>query len=114
MQQDIAFYFLARGDYAYIGYNVWGMGWPFNPEPPHGTVPAKAHGVPVPEVLTDPSSVWNNLGTPEFDTETGEVALCKETSANSNIFTREYTQATLTLDCTEKFAATVVPKQRSA
>jgi len=67
LEQDIAFYFLARGDYAYIGYNTWGMGWPLNSEPAHGTVPEKTKAVPIPGIFTDPTSLWNSLGTPALD-----------------------------------------------
>jgi hypothetical protein len=45
---------------------------------------------------------------------TGEVGLCKETSPGSDVFTREYTKATITLDCTVRFEATVAPKRNGA
>ena len=45
---------------------------------------------------------------------TGEVGLCKETSPGSDVFTREYTKATITLDCMVRFEATVVPKRNEA
>ena len=97
-----AFFHLARGDYAYIGWDDWGLGWPFNPEPAHGTVPAKTKGVPLPEILTSPSSPWNRVGTP--------LGLCKETARGSSIFTREYSGASISLDCTQRFEAQIVLK----
>merc|ERR1711871_876180 len=51
LQQDLAFFLLARGAYAWLGWGVWGMGWPFNPEPAHGELPPEPHGVPQPQEL---------------------------------------------------------------
>ena len=39
LEQDIAFFLLARGKYAYLGWGEWGMTGPFNPEPAHGELP---------------------------------------------------------------------------
>ena len=48
IQQDVAFFLLARGPFAWLGWGQWGMTWPFNPEPAHGTLPPLPHGVPRP------------------------------------------------------------------
>jgi hypothetical protein len=50
VEQDIAFFQLARGPYAYAGWGTWGMTWPFNPEPAHGGLPPSPGGVPLPYV----------------------------------------------------------------
>ena len=39
LDQDMAFFLLARGPYAWLGWGEWGMTWPFNPEPAHGELP---------------------------------------------------------------------------
>ena len=46
LEQDLAFFLLARGDYAWAGWGSWGMVWPFNPEPAHGELPPLPHGIP--------------------------------------------------------------------
>merc|ERR1712167_425962 len=51
LQQDIAFFLLARGPYAWLGWGVWGMTWPFNAEPAHGELPPLPHGVPRPALI---------------------------------------------------------------
>ena len=44
----VAFFLLARGPYAWIGWGTWGMTWPFNAEPAHGELP------PLPVSTMDP------------------------------------------------------------
>ena len=51
LEQDLAFFLMARGDYAWAGWGTWGMTWPFNPEPAHGELPPLPHGVPRPDEL---------------------------------------------------------------
>lgn len=51
LAEDVAFFLLARGPYAWLGWGVWGMGWPFNPEPAHGQLPPEPRGVPLPSLL---------------------------------------------------------------
>ena len=91
LEQDIAFFLIARGPYAWIGWGTWGMTWPFNPEPAHGALPPLPHGVPRPAQL---------------DTDYGEpLGLCREVSAG--IFEREWSKAgKVRLDC-EAFEATI-------
>ena len=91
LEQDIAFFLIARGPYAWIGWGAWGMTWPFNPEPGHGALPPLPHGVPRPAQL---------------DTDYGEpLGLCREVSAG--IFEREWSKAgKVRLDC-EAFEATI-------
>eukprot|EP01065_Artemidia_motanka_P034933 TRINITY_DN42915_c0_g1_i1.p1 TRINITY_DN42915_c0_g1~~TRINITY_DN42915_c0_g1_i1.p1 ORF type:complete len:440 (+),score=155.68 TRINITY_DN42915_c0_g1_i1:56-1375(+) len=92
-EQDLAFFLLARGDYAWLGWGVWGMTWPFNPEPAHGELPPLPHGVPRPTALD------KDYGKP--------LGLCTE--PKRGVFTREWTKATVQLDCND-FTASIVPK----
>jgi hypothetical protein len=93
LEQDIAFFLLARGPFAWLGWGRWGIGWPFNPEPAHGTLPAQPHGVPLPAIL---------------QTEVGEPSgLCVEKS--EGVFEREYSKVSVRLDC-GKFEAEIKPK----
>jgi len=85
LEQDMAFFLLARGPYAWLGWGVWGMTWPFNPEPAHGELPPLPQGVPRPALLD------HDFGSP--------VGLCKETTPGSNVFIREWTKTTIKLDC---------------
>ena len=66
---------------------------PFNPEPAHGTLPARPHGVPLP---------------PELAMDVGEpLGLCKE--EGEGVFTREWSKVKVSLDC-GKFVGTITPK----
>lgn len=85
LEQDVAFFLLARGPYAWLGWGVWGMTWPFNPEPAHGELPPLPHGVPRPAILA------RDFGEP--------LGLCGETAAGSGVFERQWTKAKVTLDC---------------
>lgn len=91
--QDLAFFLLARGDFAWLGWGVWGMTWPFNPEPAHGQLPPLPHGVPRPTAL---------------DVDYGEPSgLCVE--ATTGVFRREWSKASVELDC-NSFEASIVMK----
>lgn len=92
LQQDVAFFLLARGAYAWLGWGVWGMGWPFNPEPAHGELPPEPHGVPRPQELDQ------DYGTP--------LELCRED--RPGLFTRRWSKVLVTLDCND-FNASIVP-----
>lgn len=93
LEQDVAFFLLARGDYAWLGWGVWGMTWPFQPEPAHGTVPPQPDGVPRPELID------RDFGTPH--------GLCQETAEGSAVFVREFSRAgIIQLDCND-FVATI-------
>jgi hypothetical protein len=46
-----AFFLLVRGPFAWAGWGVWGMTWPFQKEPRHGASPPLPHGVPLPDEL---------------------------------------------------------------
>jgi len=85
VEQDVAFFQLVRGDYAWLGWGVWGMTWPFNAEPAHGQLPPSRHGAPRPALLS------RDFGQPE--------GLCKETSHASGVFVRKYTKGDISLDC---------------
>lgn len=68
--QDVAFFLLARGDYAWIGYGVWGMTWPPS--------------------MDLPSFFDADFGVPT------EFCYQDETSG---VFHRNYTKASVALDC---------------
>lgn len=92
LEQDVAFFLLARGPYAWLGWGVWGMTWPFNPEPAHGELPPNPHGVPRPEMI---------------DQDYGEpLGLCHEHAPG--LFKRKWTKTTVSLDC-HSFTATFDP-----
>ena len=90
--QDIAFFLLVRGKWAWIGWGTWGMTWPFNPEPAHGQLPPMPGGLPL------PGSLSVDHGEP--------AALCHESAPG--VFTRTWTKTTVELDC-NTFAATFTP-----
>lgn len=81
-EQDVAFFLLARGNYSWVGWGTWGMTWPFNPEPAHGTLPPLPHGVPRIALLN------HDTGAP--------VSACRK---DGETFTREYTKASVTMRC---------------
>lgn len=83
LEQDLAFFLLARGPYAYAGWGVWGMTWPFNAEPAHGALPPLPNGVPLPQAF------HYDYGVP--------VELCLETTFN--VFERQWSHAKVRLDC---------------
>jgi hypothetical protein len=105
LKQDVAFFLLARGDYAWLGYGRWGMTWPFNPEPAHGELPPLPHGIPRPELM---------------DTDFGHpLGLCTEKKGDGSgaavrTFTREWTKASVELSCggenNTTFEATITMK----
>ncbi|GAB5362746.1 hypothetical protein AAMO2058_000824700 [Amorphochlora amoebiformis] len=84
LHQDLAFFLLARGPYAWLGWGTWGMTWPFNPEPRHGELPPLPHGVP------RPSELDMDYGEPE--------GLCFEISAG--VFHRQWSKVKIALNCT--------------
>ena len=94
LKQDLAFFLLARGPYAWLGWGTWGMTWPFNPEPAHGALPPLPHGVP------RPAELEVDYGAPIG----GKV--CEETAPG--IFERQWSKARVRLDCTA-FEAAIVP-----
>ena len=81
---DVAFFLAARGKYAWIGWGVWGMTWPFNPEPAHGELPPEPSGVPLPEQFE------LDVGVPVDDT-------CSELSPG--VFSREWSNAHVYVNC---------------
>ena len=89
---DVAAFLLARGPWAWMGAGVWGMSWPTG--------------------LT-----WNASNTPvsrppQLDADYGEPvggAPCAETAPGSGIFTRQYTRASVRVDCANYAAATISP-----
>ena len=90
LKQDLAFFLLARGPFAWLGWGVWGMTWPFNPEPAHGELPPLPHGVPLP---------------PELQRDYGEpLDFCHE--VRPGVFARTWSKASVELDC-NAFAAQI-------
>jgi hypothetical protein len=90
LEQDLAFFLLARGPYAYAGYGLWGMTWPFNPEQRHGSLPPLPNGVPLPKEF------YFDYGGPH--------EICSEVS--DGVFQREWSRASVQLDC-NNFAARI-------
>ena len=92
LKEDLAFFLLARGPFAWLGWGVWGMTWPFNPEPAHGELPPLPHGVPRPN---------------EFDLDYGvPQGLCHRTAPG--IFERKWSKAQIKLDC-NAFTGIITP-----
>lgn len=92
LQQDVAFFLLARGDYAWLGWGTWGMIWPFNPQSSeHGKVPPQPDGVPIPALISR-----NDFGIP-LD------PVCEE--HEHGVFVRKWSKAKIELDC-NRFEAT--------
>ena len=84
LQQDLAFFLLARGPYAFAGWGTWGMIWPFSPEPRHGQLPPMPDGVPLPEEFR------HDYGVPKEN-------CCSETSPG--VFSRKWSRVSVELDC---------------
>jgi len=93
LNQDVAFFQLVRGPYAWLGWGQWGMTWPFNPEPRHGELPPLPHGVPRPAVLE------HDFGVPGDGAGAGDGDLCHETTSGSGIFQRLYSRGVVELNC---------------
>jgi hypothetical protein len=74
---------LARGPYAWLGWGVWGMTWPFNPEPAHGELPPSPNGVP------RPKEIDVDYGVPH--------GVCKK--VGKGIFVRSWSKAEVKVDC---------------
>jgi hypothetical protein len=98
LSQDLAFFLLVRGPFAYAGWGVWGMTWPFNSEPRHGQLPPMSHGVPLPREF------YYDFGVPERPT-------CVEQLPG--VFSREWTRASVELDCTT-FSSKIIHKTKQA
>jgi hypothetical protein len=96
LEQDLAFFLLVRGPYAFAGWGVWGMTWPFNAEPSHGALPPMPHGVPL------PGAFFMDYGEP--------VGICLETP--SGIFTRQWSRASVQLDCNSFQANTSLTEEK--
>jgi hypothetical protein len=79
VDEDVANFLLVRGPYAYIGTGWSGCG----------------------KVFEYPA---------QFNTDVGDaLGRCAETAPNSGVFTREYTRATVQMDCST-FTPTITPK----
>jgi len=84
LEQDVAFFLLARGDYAWLGWGVWGMTWPFNPEPAHGELPPLPDGVPRPKIIDQ------DFGIPI-------ERVCSQ--VEPGVFERKWSSGIVRLDC---------------
>jgi len=93
-QQDLAFFLLARGDYAYAGWGQWGMTWPFQKEPADGELPPLPYGVPLPKEFFD-----------DYGIPTDPV--CIETHHQPGVFRRKWSKVRVELDCNQ-FSASIV------
>ena len=76
VKEDVAAFQLMRGPYAWIGLGQWGMAWK--------------------STVQFPSELKADYGKP----------LSNTTESSTNVFTREYSKATFTLDC-NTFKATI-------
>lgn len=85
LEEDVAFFLLVRGPFAWLGFGQWGMTWPFNAEPAHGELPPLPHGVPRPPLID------RDFGEPIDE-------LCKET--RDGVFQRLWSRGGIVeLDC---------------
>ena len=84
-QQDVAMFLLARGKYAYIGYGWQGC----------QCLPTDKYDGCLPQNMTYefPELLERDYGEPV----NGEQ--CSETGPNSGVFTREWTRASVQMDC---------------
>lgn len=79
-QQHLASFLLLRGPYAWLGWAWVGCA---------GSRGAGSGSVPIPPTPNE-----------MFDTDYGEpTGLCKETAPNSGVFTRDWTKASVQVDC---------------
>ena len=87
LEQDLSYFLLVRGPYAYAGWGVWGTTWPFQADPNnHGALPpTTSNEVPLPAVFDF------DYGTPQ--------EICFETGVDSGIFRRRWSNAIVELDC---------------
>lgn len=90
LDQDLAFFLLVRGPFAYAGWGVWGMTWPFNAEPAHGGLPPMPDGVPL------PAKLQYDYGVP--------LEICHQ--VEPQVFERQWSRARVRLDCST-FEATI-------
>ena len=96
-KQDLATFLAVRGPYAWLGYGFQGCA---GHTQPHDAFPGPT---------------WREAGyvfPPELSVDYGEPedgSFCHETANGSEIFTREYTKATVTMDCA-KFEGTITMK----
>lgn len=97
MKQDVAFFLLARGPFAWLGWGTWGMDWPFS----RRAEPCWDQNPPPPLLASVPRP-------PEIDADYGEpTGLCRE--ASPGVFAREWSKAQVELDC-NTFRADMIPK----
>mmetsp|Transcript_19897 Transcript_19897/g.28001 ORF Transcript_19897/g.28001 Transcript_19897/m.28001 type:complete len:109 (-) Transcript_19897:314-640(-) len=83
------------------------MTWPFNPEPAHGELPPLPHGVPRPAALD--VDYGRPLGICQRESTTDESL---PATSHNNVFIREWTKASVRLDC-DTFTAKIVMKESS-
>jgi hypothetical protein len=82
LEADIAAFQLARGPHAWLGWGQWGMSWPVGVAWDHNGGMA----------LPLPAQLYADYGVPQ--------GLCNETvPGSSRIFTRRWSNATVTLNC---------------
>jgi hypothetical protein len=86
VQEDLAIFLLARGDYAWIGYSWIGC--------TSGNSTASAE-----QMYYRPPEVEVDYGTPVDDAVCSELSTGETGGGGSGIFSREYTHARVSFDC---------------
>eukprot|EP01052_Picozoa_sp_SAG31_P030717 SAG31_NODE_3175_length_4586_cov_4.176064_5_plen_100_part_00 len=79
-EMDLSIFLASRGNYSFLGYG-WlgcGCGWSYG-----GQMPC--------DIYRRPASLEVDYGTP--------LQLCYETAKGSGVFKREWTKASVTVDC---------------
>eukprot|EP01043_Picozoa_sp_COSAG02_P020681 COSAG02_NODE_1025_length_15146_cov_21.959460_13_plen_145_part_00 len=97
LDQDLAYFLLARGPYAWIGWGKWGMDWPSFSCWSQWR-PCSNEIIPLPAQLT-PGGL--DVGEP--------MGICTEQDSGSGVFVRNYSKVDVQLDC-GRFVAKITPK----
>jgi hypothetical protein len=97
LDQDLAYFLLARGPYAWIGWGKWGMDWPSFSCWSQWR-PCSNEIIPLPAQLT-PGGL--DVGEP--------MGICTELGSGSGVFVRNYSKVDVQLDC-GRFVAKITPK----
>jgi|EP01044_Picomonas_judraskeda_P025702 hypothetical protein len=97
-EQDVAMFLLARGEYAFIGYGWQGC----------QCLPSDKYDGCLPQNMTYefPELLERDYGEPVNGQQ------CSETAPNSNVFTREWTGASVQMDCNTWMATLTMKSER--
>ena len=88
---DLALFLAARGPYAWLGYGWMGCGCGWEHE---GKMPC--------DIYQRPSALGVDYGAP--------LGMVKEETGSANVFVREWSKATVTVDCNEYTSRIVMKK----